>query len=52
MVIFCLERKGAYGRFTVCQGQAASGFAKNLPLSRALFLFFLVAGERICLQKP
>jgi hypothetical protein len=38
-VIFCLEGKGVYGVLTVSKGQAASGFAKNLPLSRCLLIF-------------
>ncbi|MDR2651227.1 MAG: hypothetical protein LBC68_02785, partial [Prevotellaceae bacterium] len=28
---FCLEGKGVYGFLTVCQGRAASGFAKKSP---------------------
>ncbi|MDR2683940.1 MAG: hypothetical protein LBB53_00990 [Prevotellaceae bacterium] len=37
---FCLEGKGVYGFLTVCKGQAASGFEKNLHTCAALRVVF------------
>jgi hypothetical protein len=48
-VVFCLEGKGAYGFLTKCKGQAASGFAKNLPLSLRASVFF---AKTLTLLKP
>jgi hypothetical protein len=43
------EGKGAYGFLTKCQGRAASGFAKNLPLSLRASVFF---AKTLTLLKP
>jgi hypothetical protein len=49
VVILCLEGKGTYGFFTKCKGRAASGFAKNLPLSLRASVFF---AKTLTLLKP